>query len=98
MPLEAMFAPRPVKVAGRVYPSDRPRVNCAFSGVLSAATTVAGLCCSSAPPRRRVSPDELDSRFHGDLSRRFVSGWPQPLTVGGCNHPSFTGSGTVRGR
>ena len=33
MPLEAKFAPRPAKVAGRVYPSDRPRVNCAFSGV-----------------------------------------------------------------
>ena len=32
MPLEAKFAPRPAKVAGRVYPSNRPRVNCAFSG------------------------------------------------------------------
>ena len=86
MPLEAKFAPRPAKVAGRVYPSDHPRVNCAFSGVLSAATTVAGLCRSSSPPRRRASPGELDSRFRGDLSLRFVSGWPQPLTVGRCNH------------
>ena len=71
MPLEAKFAPRPAKVAGRVYPSDHPRVNCAFSGVLSAATTVAGLCRSSSPPHRRASPDELDFRFRGDLSRRF---------------------------
>jgi hypothetical protein len=37
MPLEAEFTPRPAKVAGRVYPSDRPRVNYAFSIMFSAA-------------------------------------------------------------
>ena len=101
MPLEAKSAPRPAKVAGRVYPSDRPRVNCAFSGVLSAACFQRRQLWRGCAVRRhpRVGgrpPASWIPAFAGTCPDAFVG--MATATHCGPLQPFFTGSGTVRGR
>jgi hypothetical protein len=74
MPLEAKFAPRPAKVAGRVYPSDRPRVNCALGSGIRVVWNEDSLDPPVIPAKAGIQSDDstfpkvcgVDSRFRGN--------------------------------